>query len=83
MRGELHSSQVCFPFPSILSASKTHFINALAIFSRFYAGRALDIRTNVFPEWKRLPNGTFEAGRLSHTDQLFFDDDIVECTLPV
>lgn len=55
----------------------------VAIFPGYYTGRALHIHTKVFPEWKELPNGTFEAGRLSHTGQFFFDDEIVEVTSKV
>jgi len=50
------------------------------IFPGYYTGRALHIHTKVFPEWRELPNGTFEAGRLSHIGQFFFDDDIGELT---
>ncbi|KAF8981858.1 Intradiol ring-cleavage dioxygenase [Cyathus striatus] len=46
------------------------------IFPGYYTGRATHVHTKVFPEWTPLPNGTFKAGRLSHTGQFFFDDDI-------
>ncbi|THH18831.1 hypothetical protein EW146_g2238 [Bondarzewia mesenterica] len=46
------------------------------IFPGYYTGRATHVHTKVFPEWKTLPNGTFESGRLSHVGQFFFDDDI-------
>lgn len=58
-------------------------IITLAIFPGYYTGRAVHVHTKVFPEWRELPNGTFEAGRLSHTGQFFFDDDIVEVTSKV
>jgi hypothetical protein len=48
----------------------------LAIFPGYYTGRALHIHTKVFPEWEVLPNGTFRAGRLAHTGQFFFDDEL-------
>ncbi|KAF9025213.1 hypothetical protein BDZ89DRAFT_85514 [Hymenopellis radicata] len=35
-----------------------------------------EIDNNIFPEWTALPNGTFNAGRLSHVGQFFFDDEV-------
>jgi len=49
-----------------------------AIFPGYYTGRALHVHAKVFPEWKELPNGTFEAGRLAHVGQFFFDDQLEE-----
>ncbi|KAF5339881.1 hypothetical protein D9611_009179 [Ephemerocybe angulata] len=46
------------------------------IFPGYYTGRATHVHTKVFPEWSVLPNGTFKSGRLSHTGQFFFEDDI-------
>jgi len=46
------------------------------IFPGFYTGRATHIHTRVFPEWTPLPNGTFKGGRLVHTGQFFFEDEI-------
>jgi len=46
------------------------------IFPGYYTGRAVHIHTKVFPEWEVLPNGTFNAGRLSHVGQFFFDDEL-------
>lgn len=48
----------------------------IAVFPGYYTGRATHIHTKVFPQWSVLPNGTFEVGRLSHTGQFFFDDEI-------
>ncbi|KAF9042791.1 hypothetical protein BDZ89DRAFT_255271 [Hymenopellis radicata] len=42
------------------------------IFPGYYTGRA----THITPKWTALPNGTFDAGRLSHVGQFFFDDEI-------
>jgi protocatechuate 3,4-dioxygenase beta subunit len=50
--------------------------HATAIFPGYYTGRATHIHTKVFTDWKVLPNGTFEAGRLAHVGQFFFDDDV-------
>ncbi|KAK0199958.1 Intradiol ring-cleavage dioxygenase [Desarmillaria ectypa] len=46
------------------------------IFPGYYTGRATHIHTKVFPSWTPLPNGTFEAGKLVHVGQFFFDDEI-------
>ncbi|KAF9042728.1 aromatic compound dioxygenase [Hymenopellis radicata] len=47
-----------------------------SIFPGYYTGRATHIHTKVFPEWTALPNGAFDAGRLSHVGQFFFDDEV-------
>ncbi|KZP23421.1 aromatic compound dioxygenase [Athelia psychrophila] len=49
-----------------------------SIFPGYYTGRALHIHTKVFTDWTPQPNGAFKAGRLAHTGQFFFDDDISE-----
>ncbi|KZP23417.1 hypothetical protein FIBSPDRAFT_951956 [Athelia psychrophila] len=49
-----------------------------SIFPGYYTGRALHIHTKVFTDWAPLANGTFKAGRLAHTGQFFFDDDVSE-----
>ncbi|KAL1741151.1 Intradiol ring-cleavage dioxygenase [Schizophyllum fasciatum] len=46
------------------------------IFPGYYTGRAVHVHTKVFTDWSVLPNGTFVAGRLAHTGQFFFEDDI-------
>jgi len=46
------------------------------IFPGYYTGRAVHIHTKVFPEWESFPNGSFSPGRLVHTGQFFFEDDI-------
>ncbi|KAH8823111.1 Intradiol ring-cleavage dioxygenase [Flagelloscypha sp. PMI_526] len=46
------------------------------IFPGYYTGRATHIHTKVFTEWDVLPNNSFVGGRLSHTGQFFFEDDI-------
>ncbi|KAF7979281.1 hypothetical protein HWV62_42978 [Athelia sp. TMB] len=48
------------------------------IFPGYYTGRALHVHTKVFTEWAPLPDGAFKAGRLAHTGQFFFDDDVTE-----
>ncbi|KAH6909974.1 Intradiol ring-cleavage dioxygenase [Coprinopsis sp. MPI-PUGE-AT-0042] len=55
---------------------KRGVVQFTTIFPGYYTGRATHIHTKVFPEWIPLPNGTFKAGRLSHTGQFFFDDDV-------
>lgn len=67
--------------PYTLLIAKTR--SSVAIFPGYYTGCALHIYTKVFTEWTPLPNGSFEAGRLSHTGQFFFDDDLVETTSKV
>ncbi|KAL0568977.1 hypothetical protein V5O48_012995 [Marasmius crinis-equi] len=46
------------------------------IFPGYYTGRATHVHTKVFTSWTPLPNGTFEAGKLAHVGQFFFDDDV-------
>ncbi|KAI5886635.1 aromatic compound dioxygenase [Schizophyllum commune H4-8] len=46
------------------------------IFPGYYTGRAVHVHTKVFTDWSVLPNGSFVAGRLAHTGQFFFEDDI-------
>jgi protocatechuate 3,4-dioxygenase beta subunit len=47
------------------------------IYPGYYTGRATHIHAKVFPEWTPIPeNNTFNAGRLSHTGQFFFDEDM-------
>jgi protocatechuate 3,4-dioxygenase beta subunit len=48
----------------------------IAVFPGYYTGRAVHIHAKVFPEWEVLPNGTFTGGRLVHTGQFFFDDEV-------
>jgi protocatechuate 3,4-dioxygenase beta subunit len=47
------------------------------IYPGYYTGRATHIHAKVFPEWSVIPeNNTFKAGRLSHTGQFFFDEEL-------
>ncbi|KDR79165.1 hypothetical protein GALMADRAFT_243052 [Galerina marginata CBS 339.88] len=47
------------------------------IYPGYYTGRATHIHTKVFPEWTPIAeNNTFKAGRLAHTGQFFFDEDM-------
>jgi protocatechuate 3,4-dioxygenase beta subunit len=46
------------------------------IFPGYYTGRATHIHTKVYTDWDVLDNGTFTNGRLAHTGQFFFDDDV-------
>lgn len=48
----------------------------LAIFPGYYTGRAVHVHAKVFPTWTILPNGTFEPGKLLHTGQFFFEEEI-------
>ncbi len=34
------------------------------------------VHAKVFQLWTTLPNSTFEAGKLSHVGQFFFDDNV-------
>jgi len=46
-------------------------------FPGYYTGRALHIHTKVYTEWDPLPNGSFVGGKLVHTGQFFFEDELV------
>ncbi|PPR04197.1 hypothetical protein CVT24_010745 [Panaeolus cyanescens] len=47
------------------------------IYPGYYTGRATHIHTKVFPEWTPIAeNNTFKAGRLAHTGQFFFDEEL-------
>ncbi|KIY52130.1 aromatic compound dioxygenase [Fistulina hepatica ATCC 64428] len=46
------------------------------IFPGYYTGRALHVHTKVWTEWEVLANGSFAPGKLSHTGQFFFEDEI-------
>ncbi|CEH15402.1 gpi anchored dioxygenase [Ceraceosorus bombacis] len=45
-----------------------------SVFPGYYTGRATHVHLKVHPEWRTLPNGTFESRRLVHTGQFFVDD---------
>ncbi|KAI4517792.1 aromatic compound dioxygenase [Schizophyllum commune Loenen D] len=46
------------------------------VFPGYYTGRAVHVHSRVFTDWTVLPNNTFLGGRLAHTGQFFFEDDI-------
>ncbi len=41
-----------------------------------FQSHMMHIHAQVFQSWMTLPNGTFEAGKLSHIGQFFFDNDV-------
>ncbi|KAF8953603.1 Intradiol ring-cleavage dioxygenase [Flammula alnicola] len=56
---------------------KNGVVQFTSIYPGYYTGRATHIHTKVFPEWSVIPeNNTFKAGRLAHTGQFFFDEDL-------
>ncbi|KAL1687464.1 Intradiol ring-cleavage dioxygenase [Schizophyllum commune] len=46
------------------------------VFPGYYTGRAVHVHSRVFTDWTVLPNNTFLGGKLAHTGQFFFEDDI-------
>jgi len=47
------------------------------IYPGYYTGRATHVHAKVFPEWTVIKeNNTFQAGRLSHIGQFFFDEEL-------
>lgn len=59
-----------------LPTDKNGIAEFTSVFPGSYTGRATHVHVKVHPEWERLPNGTFKSGRLIHTGQFFFDDEI-------
>ncbi|KAF9474658.1 aromatic compound dioxygenase [Pholiota conissans] len=56
---------------------KNGVVQFTTIYPGYYTGRATHIHTKVYPEWSVIPeNNTFKAGRLAHTGQWFFDEDM-------
>ncbi|PPQ96760.1 hypothetical protein CVT26_010215 [Gymnopilus dilepis] len=56
---------------------KNGVVQFTSIYPGYYTGRATHVHTKVFPEWSVIPeNNTFKAGRLAHTGQFFFDEDM-------
>ncbi|KAH9476000.1 hypothetical protein JR316_0011567 [Psilocybe cubensis] len=56
---------------------KNGVVQFTSIYPGYYTGRATHIHTKVFPEWTPLPNNEgFQAGRLAHTGQWFFDEEL-------
>ncbi|KAF8323311.1 aromatic compound dioxygenase [Clavulina sp. PMI_390] len=47
-----------------------------SIFPGYYTGRATHVHVKVHPEWTLLQNGSYSGGRLVHTGQFFFEDDL-------
>jgi len=47
------------------------------IYPGYYTGRATHIHAKVFSEWAPIKeNNTYQAGRLSHVGQFFFDEEL-------
>ncbi|CAO1625181.1 unnamed protein product [Parajaminaea phylloscopi] len=59
-----------------LPTDKNGVTEFTSVFPGYYTGRATHVHVKVHPEWEQLPNGTFTSGRLIHTGQFFFEDDI-------
>ncbi|KAF9552351.1 aromatic compound dioxygenase [Agrocybe pediades] len=56
---------------------KNGVVQFTSIYPGYYTGRATHIHTKVFPEWTPIAeNNTFKAGRLAHTGQFFFDEEL-------
>jgi len=47
-----------------------------SVFPGYYTGRATHVHVKIHHDWDMLPNGTFRSGRLIHTGQFFFDDEL-------
>ena len=48
------------------------------VFPGFYAGRSIHIHSQVYTNYKLLPNGTISSGYLVNTGQMYFDEELVE-----
>jgi len=59
-----------------LPSDENGVVQFTSIFPGYYTGRATHVHVRVHPEWSILPNGTFTSGRLSHTGQFFFEDQL-------